>query len=121
MMETWNERFTDAFNASGLSLADFSRQADISHVAPLRWMGTETLAPAAEVYASSLLRACKVLGVRIEWVIDGEIPRRIDEEWPFTTSRQRVEELSALHRILCDKLISDVVAVFAESDREKSA
>lgn len=118
-MKTWNERFTDAFTASGLTLAEFSKQADISHVAPLRWMGTASMTPSAEIYASSLLRACRVLGVRIEWVIDGDLPRETREAWPFTTSRHRVEELPQVYRTLIDKLISDVVTTFADSDREK--
>ena len=120
-MKTWNERFTEALAESGLTLAEFSKRAEISHVAPLRWMGTRSMAPASEVYASTLLRACRVLGVRIEWVLEGELPRRTEEEWPFTVSRERVERLSLLHRVLIDRLVADVVEIFSESDREKSS
>lgn len=120
-METWNERFAAALASSGLSLAELSKRADISHVAPLRWMGTPSMAPATDVYASTLLRACRVLGVRIEWVLDGELPERTDQQWPFTVSRERLEHLSVLHRVLIDRLVADVVEILSDPGQENSS
>lgn len=119
-MNTWNERFTDALVKSGIGLAEFSRRVGLSHVAALRWMGTPTMQPARDAYASSLLRACRVLGVRIEWMLEGELPERYDEAWPFTIPRQKLESLSIVHRVLIDKIIADIVDVLSDHMPEDS-
>lgn len=119
-METWNERFTAALAESGLGLAEFSRRVGLSHVSALRWMGTPTMHPAQDAYASSLLRACRVLGVRIEWVLEGELPKRYSEAWPFTTPRQKLESLSIVYRVLIDRIVADIVEGLSDHMSEDS-
>lgn len=119
-MNTWNERFTDALTESGIGLAEFSRRVGLSHVAVLRWMGTPTMHPAQDAYASSLLRACRVLGVRIEWILEAELPKRYDEAWPFTISRQKLERLSTIYRVLIDKIVADIVDVLSDDMNDDS-
>lgn len=108
-MQTWNERFAEALAESGIGLAEFSRRADLSHVAALRWIGTPSMKPAQEAYASSLLRACRALDVRVEWILEGELPKRYSEAWPFTTARRKIESLSVVYRVLLDKIVADIV------------
>lgn len=119
-MKTWNERLTDALAESGLGIAEFARRADISHVSVLRWTGTPTMKPAQDAYASSLLRACRVLDVRLEWMLEGELPKSYSEAWPFTTPRQKLESLSIVHRVLIDRVVADIVEVLSDHMPEDS-
>ena len=57
------------------------------------WVGAGALKPSDTIGAHRLFSVCRELGVCVEWVLYGELPKYQRERWPFAFSRDSYERL----------------------------
>lgn len=113
-MLPWQVRLTEAMAEKGITQAELARQVGVPAPTVFTWMGGGASARRIkDLHATPMVRACVVLDVRPEWLMLGEGAKRAGQEWPFTIPRSKVETLPVIVRLLADRILSDIVSIFA--------
>ncbi|MGK2829216.1 helix-turn-helix domain-containing protein [Ralstonia pseudosolanacearum] len=68
-METWNNRLAKALQESAFNKNSLAEQVGVSAPTVSAWVGAAGINPAKSIAADNLLRACRTLNVRPEWVL----------------------------------------------------
>lgn len=93
-METWNARLLRALEQAGMTRSALAQAVGIASPTISAWFGTESRPHLKSIRAEHMFDACRVLGVRPEWVLYGEgNMREAPLVWPFAFT---VEQYLAL-------------------------
>ena len=71
-MKTWNERFAKAVADSDYNREQIAKLIGASSPTVAAWIGAGSLRPAQNITGENLLKVCRLLDVRPEWLIFGE-------------------------------------------------
>lgn len=112
-MQAWQSRLTNVLNEKRWSYAQLARAAGVTDMAVSGWIGKRAeTRPIKDLPSMTMFRVCRALEIRPQWLMFGEGPRDPADEWPFSTSLARVQELPLDVRALLDRILIDVVEIF---------
>jgi len=89
-MRTWNERLAHALAESDLNPNKLSVALGVSAPSIAAWIGAGTIKRAENITGENLLKVCKLLNVRPEWLLFKEGPMRPTEMKSLTPEMQEV-------------------------------
>ena len=97
----WHTRLKDAREAQNIGKSDFARRVGVSPAAVTMWENEST----KTIDAANLLRACRVLSVDPEWILDGAGPerrcfQRVTEREGALLRVYRVMDATAQHALM---------------------
>lgn len=118
---TWNERLAFSMEQKDVSIADLAKATDAAHTSVMGWVGAGSVKPSDDVKATYLLKACDLLDVSPEWLMFGKLPMKKDAEWPFTTPRDLVDNISAEAMEMVDRSLFTLVEFLSIHFQENSA
>jgi hypothetical protein len=75
-MTTWNERLAQALAASEYKPHQFAQALGLKTPSISAWIAAGSIAPAKNLTGENLLRVCKLLEIRPEWLMFNEGPMR---------------------------------------------
>lgn len=75
-MTTWNERLSKAMGESHYKPHQFAQALGLKTPSISSWIGAGSLPPAKNLTGENLLRVCKLLNIRPEWLMFNEGPMR---------------------------------------------
>lgn len=75
-MTTWNERLAQALAASEYKPHQFAQALGLKTPSISAWIAAGTIAPAKNITGENLLRVCKLLEIRPEWLMFDKGPMR---------------------------------------------
>lgn len=90
-MRTWNERLAYALAESDLNANKLRLELGVSAPTVSAWIGAGTIKPAENITGENLLKVCRLLNVRPEWLLFREGQMR-----PSVVNTQISDEMSAI-------------------------
>lgn len=92
-MNTWNERLAHALAESDYNPNRISVELKVAAPTVAAWIGAGTIKPAANITGENLLKVCRLLKIRPEWLMFKEGPMRPPSGGKLSDEMQAVIEL----------------------------
>ena len=115
-METWNNRLAKALKNSGMTKSAVAAETGVSVPTLSAWVGAGNITPATTITAENLIRVCRVLKVRPEWILFREGPPEVDAD-----SEEFFDDFAMLQRLDVKASAGSGNLVFLETDKGRLA
>ncbi|TCK87331.1 helix-turn-helix domain-containing protein [Paraburkholderia sp. BL9I2N2] len=98
-METWNTRLAKALAESEYKPHQLAQALGVKTPSVSAWLGAATIQPAKNITGENLLRVCKLLNIRPEWLMFKEGAMRPSSSKLSDEMLEIIERLKEIDRI----------------------